>query len=177
MHAPRRTRAQVAPLVRRAGAVLALAPAGCAWLSAAQATGQWTSARGEPVPVTLRFEPGGRRGGSVETVLGEDGDAYRGRYLVVSPNSPVYEVQPLTAVWQSVWQTGRRTLEPDPWLAGSDGARSFIRRYDGHAVAELSSGASAMRCRFRLARPGRGLRGGGDGECQLGDGSEIRAKL
>jgi hypothetical protein len=139
-------------------AALILVPVGCAWISGSRAKGEWHPARGEPVPVTLRFDSDGRGGGRVETTLG-------------------YRVQPLIQSWHSVWRTGKHSLEPDPWLDGSGGAMTFIRRYDGHVVAELSSGARVMRCRFELSRPGWGPRGGGPGECQLSDGSEIRAEL
>jgi hypothetical protein len=158
-------------------AALILVPVGCAWISGSRAKGEWHPARGEPVPVTLRFDSDGRGGGRVETTLGEDGERYQGLYLVVSPETPVYRVQPLIQSWHSVWRTGKHSLEPDPWLDGSGGAMTFIRRYDGHVVAELSSGARVMRCRFELSRPGWGPRGGGPGECQLSDGSEIRAEL
>lgn len=56
------------------------------------------------------------------------------------------------------------------------GWEGWVRVYEGRVVARLetSEPARAMRCRFTLDDPDRGLLGGGDGDCKLSDGSAIR---
>jgi hypothetical protein len=54
---------------------------------------------------------------------------------------------------------------------------AFVMHYSGKVVATLQSGDKHMRCRFQLTQPSRGMGGGGEGECQLGQGGIIRANF
>jgi hypothetical protein len=52
----------------------------------------------------------------------------------------------------------------------------FPNHDDGKVLASLSAeDGERMRCRFRLARAASGMAGGGDGKCQLADGTTLKA--
>ena len=58
------------------------------------------------------------------------------------------------------------------------GTRSeFVRENSGRVLANLQSeDGEYMRCRFTLISPNRGMKGGGEGRCQLSEsGKEITA--
>jgi hypothetical protein len=58
------------------------------------------------------------------------------------------------------------------------GEDSFVAHYTGHVVANLSGpDGQRMRCQFRLLRSGQGMKGGGQGQCQLPSGETIHAEF
>ena len=52
----------------------------------------------------------------------------------------------------------------------------FIEYYTGHVLAILSTpNGERMRCRFQLLRSSEGMKGGGEGQCQLPSGQTVSA--
>ena len=97
-----------------------------------------------------------------------DGKSYSGRLFQITSNTQVDDVGPLWSGWR-----GRRGYGGwGYWDAGPE----FITHYSGRVVANLSDpDGDHMRCNFRLVQPSRGMAGGGEGKCQLGDGHTIDA--
>ena len=54
---------------------------------------------------------------------------------------------------------------------------AFLTEYTGKVVANLAGPRGHMRCRFNLIRPSAGMAGGGEGRCQLPDGTIINAEF
>ncbi|NUO51422.1 MAG: hypothetical protein HOV80_21415 [Polyangiaceae bacterium] len=96
-----------------------------------------------------------------------DGTAYSGRYFQIVKQA-VTESTPVD--WDGY---------PSTYWAGWDdygGAdwNSVSTLYTGHVVANLQSGdGKRLRCNFILAKPTRGLAGGGTGTCTTSDGQTV----
>ncbi len=97
-----------------------------------------------------------------------DGRRFDGVYFRITQELPIDRLAPLWDGWSEVG-LGWRHWRSQP---GSD----FLKHYEGKVVATLGmAGGQQMRCRFRLVRPRSGMRGGGEGLCQLSDGTIIDA--
>ena len=96
-----------------------------------------------------------------------DGKSYAGQLFQITSDTRVDDVGPLWTGWR-----GRRWGGWGYWDAGPE----FITHYSGRVVANLTDPSGAhMRCNFQLIQPARGMAGGGEGKCQLGDGHTIDA--
>lgn len=127
-------------------------------------------------------------GKSKEPVLfswSSDNDALSGTMIATLPNltykGPFFEITsetrddslaPLWTGWNAGW------YDWPYWSVQPYGVSEFVTRYSGKVVANLSApNGSRMRCRLHLAHPARGMAGGGQGECQISDGTTIQARF
>ncbi|MFZ5897005.1 MAG: hypothetical protein ACOY0T_38460 [Myxococcota bacterium] len=156
----------------------ALAAATNACTSTGTATGHLVTPSGNRAVVTFRWrsDAGDWHRGKLSVVL-PGGERYSGSYRQVSQMHPVAVYGPMWVGWEPFWPDW-----PTPWYRGTLGASwdGWVRVYGGRVVARLEgrNPERAMRCRFTLDDPARGLSGGGNGDCQLSDGSIIeRAEL
>ena len=95
------------------------------------------------------------------------GAVYRGPFFQVTQETRIDELAPLWVGWGRRW----RWHGWDYW-----GPRqSFVTQYTGRVLANLEGPGGRMRCRFALMRPSAGMAGGGQGRCQLPDGTIIDA--
>ena len=99
-----------------------------------------------------------------------DGKTYSGMLFQITSDTTVDDTGPMWAGWGDRWGGGWG--EWRYWDRGPE----FITHYSGRVVANLKTGdGEGMRCNFRLVDPSRGMVGGGQGKCQLGDGHTIDA--
>lgn len=127
-------------------------------------------------------------GKSKEPVLfswSSDNDALSGTMVATLPNltykGPFFEITsetrddslaPLWTGWSSGW------YDWPYWSVQPYAVSEFVTRYSGKVVANLSApDGSRMRCRLHLVHPERGMAGGGQGECQISDGTTIQARF
>jgi hypothetical protein len=103
-------------------------------------------------------------------VPGGPQEEYEGRFFQITRDS---DVQTMPSVWRP-WYPGWRGW---PYW-GPEPSESFITYYTGEVVANLAGPAGQrMRCHFRLLQSSEGMKGGGQGECQLPTGETIRAEF
>ena len=79
-----------------------------------------------------------------------------------------------------LWDGWDRPRSKNAWRYWNADSRSeFVRENSGRVLANLhDEKGEYMRCRFTLASPDRGMKGGGEGRCQLSDsGREINAEF
>ena len=79
-----------------------------------------------------------------------------------------------------LWNGWDRPGNANAWRYWSASSRSeFVRENSGRVLANLHDDKGEyMRCRFTLINPDRGMKGGGEGRCQLSDsGKEINAEF
>lgn len=83
-------------------------------------------------------------------------------------NSTVESLGPLWYPWRPGWGGwGYWGAEPD---------EEFVTHYTGHVLANLAGpNGKGMRCQFQLLRADEGMKGGGEGQCQLSSGQNIKA--
>ncbi len=165
------------PLSRRAAA----AAAGAAFAIVAACTtttgiGGGELARKGNIDQPVLFSWQSRDGGISGTMVATLPDAtYRGPFFQITQQTERQTVTPLWAGWTEGWidwpYWGWGLYEPYEWT-------QFATRYSGKVLANLATPAGRrMRCRLHLAKPVQGMSGGGDGECQLQDGSVIHARF
>jgi hypothetical protein len=146
------------------GAVLS----GCK--STGEGTGESPTAAGG-VKARFTWEESDPSSGNMKaTVTMPDGteQTYEGKFYQITKESRIDTIGPLWDPWYPGWY-GWPYWGPGP----SD---SFIEHYTGHVVANLAGpGGQRMRCQFRLLRSSEGLKGGGQGQCQLPTGQTINA--
>lgn len=101
------------------------------------------------------------------------GQVFEGPFFQITEQTRSEVLTPLWRHWRPGWHD---------WPARSGfllpmyPATEFVTHYTGQVVATLASPEQQrMRCRFQLMAPARGMSGGGEGECQLGDGRLVRA--
>jgi hypothetical protein len=103
-------------------------------------------------------------------VSGKNGseETYQGKFYQITSNTQVETLGPLWHPWHAGW-TGWTYWDPEP----SD---AFVTHYTGHVLANLAGpDGKRIRCEFQLLRADEGMRGGGEGQCQLPSGKTIRA--
>ncbi len=92
---------------------------------------------------------------------------FKGQYLQINSET---DVNAMGDMYGDYWDPGWDAW--DGW--GPDAGDAFVSNYSGKLVATLKNEAGGtMRCRFNLAQPDEGPEGGGMGECQLSDGTQI----
>ncbi|MFZ1906346.1 MAG: hypothetical protein WAU56_13260 [Steroidobacteraceae bacterium] len=123
------------------------------------------------IKATFTWEETGPTKGTLKaTVIQLDGmqQQYQGTFYQITKDTQMETIAPLWSPWWPAWG-GWAYWGPEP-------TDSFITQYTGHVVANLASpDGKHMRCHFRLLRSSEGMKGGGEGECQLPSGQTIKA--
>jgi hypothetical protein len=154
--------------------VLCTGIVGCAsLLGRSTLKGEWKPPENPAREVALHFRSKGDDRGTVRMKLGDGGEAFEGTYVQVSLDTPAEAVQPIILAWAPTWTEQELVLHPDPWMEDITGIAAFVRHYAGKLVAALEGEQQTMRCRFDLADPEKGVRGGASGICQLSGGGTI----
>jgi hypothetical protein len=97
-------------------------------------------------------------------------ETYQGKFYQITQNSHIETIGGLWDPWYPRWG-GWAYWGPEP-------EDSFIEHYTGHVVANLSGpDGKRMRCQFQLLRADEGMKGGGQGQCQLPSGKTIHAEF
>lgn len=162
--ASRTGRASVAITMRRVIVPLAVvAIAGCT----TSGTGMGTSLAAD-VTATFTWTADSPTHGTMTAAL-NNGEAYQGQFFQITHETRVDQLGPL---WVG-WERRRHWHGWDVW--GPDEA--FLTEYSGRVVANLAGPRGYMRCRFNLIHPAAGMAGGGEGRCQLPNGTIINAQL
>jgi hypothetical protein len=100
------------------------------------------------------------------TAMLDTGTTYTGMYFQINGETRVDDLGPLWIGWARPWAAW-------PYWEGAPSPR-FITYYSGRVVANLDGpDGTHMRCRFQLFRPAAGMAGGGQGQCQLPNGTTI----
>jgi hypothetical protein len=134
--------------------------------------GMGQSPTGE-VKATFEWQQSDPSSGTLKATVTKPGGAqetYEGKFYQITKDTVVSAITPLWSPWYSAW-AGWPYWGPEPNDA-------FITHYTGHVVANLAApGGERMRCQFRLIRPSEGMKGGGQGQCQLPSGQTINAEF
>ncbi|HEY6124418.1 MAG TPA: hypothetical protein VIV63_07185 [Steroidobacteraceae bacterium] len=128
--------------------------------------------RGTQKPVAFTWESDDSNSGDITATFGS-GRVFTGEYVQISRDISEKNLDPL---WDG-WDRPRSKNEWRYWNASS--RSEFVRENSGRVLANLHDAKGEyMRCRFTLANPERGMKGGGEGRCQLSDsGKEINAEF
>ncbi len=103
------------------------------------------------------------------------GQSWVGRFFQVTQQTRVDALMPLWQHWRPGWHDWPDSGVAWP-LAFPD--VHFVTHYSGKVLATLQAASGQhMRCRFRLVTPARGMAAGGEGQCQLDDGRQVRANF
>jgi hypothetical protein len=95
-------------------------------------------------------------------------ETYGGKFYQITNNSQIDTLGPLWHPWHPAW-TGWAYWDSAPDYA-------LIMHYTGHVLANLAGpDGKRMRCEFQLIRAAEGMKGGGEGQCQLPSGKAIKA--
>jgi hypothetical protein len=130
-------------------------------------SGSGTLSGGDAANVDFDWKSQGDVAGAM-TASFSDGRAFTGSFFQITQDTQIDRVAPLWAGWSPRWQ-GWYGWDANP---GPD----FVKHYSGRVLANLTGvNGEHMRCRFQLVRPRSGMQGGGEGSCQLNDGSAIDA--
>jgi len=151
-------------------AVAALALAACETPNGA-GTGSG-SVRGTSKPVAFTWQSEGDHSGDITATFGT-GRVFKGEYVQISPDIRTESLDPL-------WDGWEQPPSKNAWRYWKADSRSeFVRENSGRVLANLQAqDGEYMRCRFTLISPNRGMKGGGEGRCQLSEsGKEITAKF
>ena len=109
--------------------------------------------------------------GTLTATLTEPGgltETYQGKFYQITSNSEIDTLGPLWHPWHPGWG-GWAYWEPEP-------AQALVTHYTGHVLANLAGPAGKrIRCQFQLIRADEGMKGGGQGRCQLASGKTISA--
>jgi len=121
-------------------------------------------------PTVFNWKSSDGISGTVTATM-SDGHTYSGQYFQITKDTTVDSIGPL---WYS-GSGGRIGWSGwDCW--GAYPSPDFITHYTGRVVAQLDTpNGTHMRCQFRLVHPADGMNGGGIGQCQLPDGTNIDA--
>jgi hypothetical protein len=144
----------------------------CAAIMGCKSTGFGTgeSPHGN-VKVNFTWEQSAPTSGTLRAVLTtSDGtnEMYEGKFYQITRDTTVETLGPLWSPWYAGWG-GWAYWGPVP-------NESFVTHYTGHVVANLAGpNAERMRCQFQLNRSEEGMKGGGQGQCQLPSGKTINA--
>lgn len=156
--------------------LVALLPGVALLLSACATTGMGggelttQGERKEPVQFSWKSTDGGISGTMLATL---PGSSYQGRFFQITQQTEREVLAPLWIGWNNGW--GDWPYWGGAYPSGFDSTQ-FVTHYSGKVLANLSDpGGQRMRCRFVLMSPSSGMAGGGQGECQLSNGSTINA--
>jgi len=124
----------------------------------------------KPVAFTWQSESTDNDSGAITATFGS-GRVFKGSYVQIDSDTRFDSIEPLWVGWDKSDRRGNwRYWEPSP---------AFYKQYNGRVLANLhADDGEAMRCRFTLISPSRGMAGGGEGRCQLSENSqEITAEF
>jgi hypothetical protein len=128
--------------------------------------------RGTQKPVAFTWESDDSNSGDITATFGS-GRVFKGEYVQISRDIRGESLNPL-------WDGWDRPRSKNAWRYWNADSRSeFVRENDGRVLANLhSDNGEYMRCKFTLISPQRGMKGGGEGRCQLSESSrEINAEF
>jgi hypothetical protein len=127
--------------------------------------------RGTSKPVAFTWQSEGEKSGDITATFGT-GRVFAGEYVQISHDVRTESLDPLWDGWEKPSKNAWRY-----WNAKS--RSEFVRENSGRVLANLhSQDGEYMRCRFTLVSPDRGMKGGGEGRCQLSEsGKEINAEF
>ena len=128
--------------------------------------------RGTQKPVAFTWESDDSNSGDITATFGS-GRVFKGEYVQVSHDISEKALDPL-------WDGWDKPSSKNAWRYWNASSRSeFVRENSGRVLANLhDEKGEYMRCRFTLESPQRGMKGGGEGRCQLSDsGKEINAEF
>jgi len=128
--------------------------------------------RGTSKPVAFTWQSESDDTGHITATFGT-GRVFKGEYVQISPDIRTESLDPL-------WDGWEQPPSKNAWRYWKADSRSeFVRENSGRVLANLQSqDGEYMRCRFTLISPNRGMKGGGEGRCQLSEsGKEITAKF
>jgi len=135
-------------------------------------TGSGESRTGD-VKATFTWEQTGPSQGTLHATVIDPGgntDIYDGKFYQVTRDSRIETLGGLWDPWYPTWG-GWAFWGPTP-------SESFVQHYTGHVLANLSDAqGQRMRCQFQLLRAGEGMKGGGQGQCQLPSGKTITTEF
>ena len=95
-------------------------------------------------------------------------ETYEGKFYQITSDSRIDTLGPLWHPWHPGW-TGWAYWDSEP-------EQAFVTHYSGHVLANLAGpGGKRMRCEFQLLRAAEGMKGGGEGQCQLPSGKTLKA--
>lgn len=146
---------------------------GCASVGNGSGSGSGTeSFDGKPVAFAWDSKDGGNTGTMSATL--DRNASFKGPFLQIITTTQTNDLAPMWYGWHTGW--------PD-WNHGNNGSNwsespeaEFSTHYSGEVVANLKGqGPEQLRCRFHLNKPTAGMRGGGQGECQLTSGHTVFA--
>jgi hypothetical protein len=119
----------------------------------------FTWQQSDPVSGTLTATVS-KQNGSEET--------YEGNFYQITSNTQIDTLGPLWHPWYPGW-AGWAYWDSAP-------EHAFVTHYTGHVLANLAGpDGKRMRCEFQLLRASEGMKGGGEGRCQLPSGKTIKA--
>jgi hypothetical protein len=104
-----------------------------------------------------------------------DGEAFSGQFHEITASTTVTNLDGFYRSWYGgPWARYDWTWGGDwPYYGVVD---EYITYYTDRIVAILEGDrGDSMRCHFKLDDPGRGMKGGGQGECQVSNGDRITA--
>jgi hypothetical protein len=128
--------------------------------------------RTEPVAFVWESDDGGLSGGI--SAATSDGEAFSGRFHEMLSSTRLGTLGTFYNSWYDDWQ-GYGPFA-DPWPVYPE--PEYIQYYSGNVVAQLRGDrGTLMRCYFELDRPEAGIDGGGEGRCQLSDGTMIDSEF
>jgi hypothetical protein len=97
-----------------------------------------------------------------------DSETYTGKFYQITRNSRIDTLGPLRHPWHPGWR-GWEYWDSDP-------EDVFVTHYTGHVLANLAGpDGKRMRCEFQLPLADEGMKGGGEGRCQLPSGKTVKA--
>jgi hypothetical protein len=146
----------------------------CAALISCRSTGQGTGeSRTGDVNVNFEWEQSQPTSGTLKATVTKPGgvaETYEGKFYQITRDTQIQTIGGLWEPWYPGWGGW------DYW--GPEPQDSFVEHFSGHVVANLAGpDGQRMRCQFQLNRSGEGMKGGGQGQCQLPSGQTINAEF
>ncbi|MGJ7506081.1 hypothetical protein [Variovorax sp. GT1P44] len=126
-----------------------------------------------PDPVLFSWQS---RDGSIDgTMTATTSDAtYQGRFMQITQQTVADSLAPMWDAWPMGWSD----WPYDGWAAPMVSVEQFVTVYSGRVIANMRSvDGRSMRCRLQLVQPDMGMKGGGDGQCQIAGGPSFHASF
>ena len=125
------------------------------------------------IKATFTWEQSAPTSGTLRATVTKPGsapEAYEGKFYQITRDTRIDTIADVWSSWYPGWHA---------WAFwGPEPEESFVAHYTGHVVANLAGpDGQRMRCQFQLLRSGEGMKGGGQGQCQLPSGQTIDAEF
>jgi hypothetical protein len=115
----------------------------------------------------------GSRSGTIQASL-PNGEHFTGQFHEITDTTTVETLDGFYDTWYGSGWLGPEWAWDGAWPY-YDEPDAYIRYYTGRVVAVLDGDrGTSMRCQFKLDNPAVGMKGGGQGECQLSNGDRIK---